>query len=206
MSDSNESCIENILKKAYENILTSKNDYFSYFAKESVSFELWFTTELAMFLKQQDCEVMFTPSAMIREKIKNIENETSTTYSYKYLDLFVLKEKEQCAIEIKIATPATQDKYKNNCKSDMDKLTSLANVLSTNQIYNTNEIKKLFILVTASEKNRNIYNNGWSKWLNEIFSDDAASFIAYSQFAGESKLDSEETHNTTVVVYQHVIN
>ncbi|WP_140178326.1 hypothetical protein [Providencia stuartii] len=202
MSDSNKSIIESLLLEAYCDIFSNKKDHFLYFAEEGISFELWLTTELAMYFRNEKYNVDFTPRVVIKEEVVGVENQIKTKYSCRYLDLFVSSEIEQCAIELKIATPATQPKYNIACRNDITKLSNISKISARKNIVGYDKIKKLFILVVVSRRNEAGYNDNWNTWLDEIYEDSnekAGSLIKYKTY---SKKDNEDL---TAVVYHKFV-
>ncbi|HDN2512773.1 TPA: hypothetical protein P1K35_002976 [Providencia rettgeri] len=202
MSGCVERTIDKLLYDAYNEIFSKQKDYFLYFAEDGISFELWLTTELAMHLRREKCEIDFTPSVVIEEKVIGVENQIETKYICRYLDLFVSNEIEQCAIELKIATPATQPKYNAACRNDIIKLSNISKISARKKIVDYDKIKKLFILVVVSRRNEAGYNDNWNTWLDEIYEDSnekAGSLIKYKTY---SKKDNEDL---TAVVYHKFV-
>ncbi|MDM9284584.1 hypothetical protein QU814_15675 [Providencia rettgeri] len=202
MSDCVEGTIEKLLCDVYNEMFSKKKDHFLYFAEEGISFELWLTTELAMYFRNEKYNVDFTPGVVIKEEVVGVENQIKTKYSCRYLDLFVSNEIDQCAIELKIATPATQSKYNIACRNDITKLSNISKISTKAKIADYNKMKKLFVLVVVSKRNEVGYKANWNEWLDKIYEDSnekAESLIKYSEF---SEKDNEDL---TAVVYHKFV-
>lgn len=195
MKTHSKSEIESLLLDFYKEITTKKECYFLYFLDEHVSFELWLTIELAMSLKNRGCEVNLTPRVMVKDDDQYEKG--------KFLDLFVSNGVEQCVIELKIAIPTTQNKYKKDCQDDIDKLANINNFFVRTKNIDMKKTKKLFILITLSKRDEKAFKDNWNKWLDDVFTnvgDNPNSLIAYSKFA------NADNEDLTFVAYHKFIH
>ncbi|MDH2394627.1 hypothetical protein QDQ39_02265 [Providencia rettgeri] len=201
MSDCVERSIENLLCDAYNEMFLERKNHLLYFAEEGISFELWLTTELAVYLRKRGCKVYFTPRVTVKEKYVGPDGSLAEKITCKFLDLVVIKGLERYAMEIKIAIPVTQEKYKDSCKDDIHKLSSLQHIITQNINDNiaVNNIKKLFILFTASCVDKEKYKKGWKRWLDYIFDNQSEDYVVASTFAEEKKGEA------TAVVYHKFV-
>lgn len=179
MNKNNNCSMENMLIKAYEELLKNKREYFLYFVNEQVSYESWLTIELLMHFRKLGYEVKVTPKCRVIKE-NEIEND-----KINYLDLFISNGVESCVIELKIALATTQGKYYRDCADDIIKLQNLNDLSVKSTNFDINKIKKLFILIVISKRIECEYKDNWNPWLDKIFKksgEKAESLIGFSEF------------------------